>query len=122
MEPMSEQAGPSIAAIQVRQAALARQHGAAAATDRLLVEALDSAHAVLRESVRRLDTIATEIDRTALSQAEAVDNPMRAREFQKFLIAKQREIAAVVAEAYELGRRKSAVLQSLREKYLGRND
>lgn len=119
---MSEQAGPSIAAIQVRQAALARQHGAAAATDRLLVEALDSAHAVLRESVRRLDTIATEIDRTALSQAEAVDNPMRAREFQKFLIAKQREIAAVVAEAYELGRRKSAVLQSLREKYLGRND
>ncbi len=54
----------------------------------------------------------------ASGQADpAVDTPMGAREFQKFLVAKQREIAAVVAHAHELDRAKSAVLQSLRAQY-----
>ena len=84
----------------------------------MLAEALASAHAVMRESVSRLDAIAAEIDRVVSGQADpAVDTPMGAREFQKFLVAKQREIAAVVAHAHELDRAKSAVLQSLRAHY-----
>ena len=47
------------------------------------------------------------------------DTPMGAREFQKFLIAKQREIAAVVSTARELGDAKKAVLETLREHYTG---
>jgi predicted component of type VI protein secretion system len=115
---MSEQAGSSVAAIQARQAVLARQHDAIAEADRMLAEALASAHAAMRESVRRLDAIAAEIDSAVPDQAElAVDTPMGAREFQKFLVAKQREIAAIVAEAHELDRAKSAVLERLRAEY-----
>jgi len=115
---MSDQAGSSVAAIQARQEILARQHGALAEADRVLTEALADAHAAMRESVRRLDAIAAEIDRAAAGHAElALDTSLGAREFQRFLLAKQREIAAVVTEARKLGQAKSAVLQSLRSQY-----
>jgi hypothetical protein len=115
---MPEQARPSVAAIQARQSALANQHGTAADADRVLAETLASAHAATRESLRRLNAIAEEIDRAAQAQADlAVDTPMGAREFQRFLVAKQREIAAVVADAHELDRAKKAVLDSLRARY-----
>jgi hypothetical protein len=117
---MSEQAGPSLDAIQARQSAMANQHGSVADADRVLAEVVASAHAAIRESIRRLDAIADEIDRAAPNQANlAVDTPMGARDFQKFLIAKQREIAAVVADAHELNRAKVAVLEGLREQYAG---
>ena len=116
---MSEQAGPSLEAIQARQAAMASQQGSIADADRVLAEVVASAHVAIRESIRRLDAIADEIDRAAApGQASlAVDTPLGAREFQKFLIAKQREIAAVVSDAHELDRAKAAVLESLREQY-----
>jgi Domain of unknown function (DUF4226) len=115
---MSEQEGSALAAIQARQAAMATLHGTVADADRVLAEAIADAHAVMRASVSRLDAIAAEIDRVASGQADpAVDTPMGAREFQKFLVAKQREIAAVVAHAHELDRTKSAVLQGLRAQY-----
>jgi len=115
---MSEKSGPSVAAIQARQAALANQHGTVADADRVLAEVLASAHAAIRESVRRLDAIAAEIERAAPGQDHlAVDTPMGAREFQKFLVAKQREIAAIVADAHELDRAKTAVLEGLRAQY-----
>jgi predicted component of type VI protein secretion system len=115
---MSEQAGPSVAALQARQSALASQHSTAADADRVLAEVLASAHAAIHESVRRLDAIAAEIDRAVSEQADlAVDTPMGAREFQTFLVAKQREIAEVVAHARELDRAKKAVLESLRAQY-----
>ena|ERR1700677_4575112 len=111
---------PSLAAIRARQSALASQHGSVADADQVLSEIVASAHAAIRESIRRLDAIADEIDRAAPNHAAlAADTPMGAREFQKFLIAKQREIAAVVTAAHELNRAKAAVLQSLREQYAG---
>ncbi len=115
---MAEQEHSSLAAIQARQAAMATLHGAVADADRVLADALAEAHTVMRDSVSRLDAIAAEIDRVASGHADpAIDTPMGAREFQKFLLAKQREIAAVVARAHELDRAKSAVLQSLRAQY-----
>jgi hypothetical protein len=120
---MSEQEGSSLAAIQARQGAMASLRGTVADADRVLAEALADAHAVMRDSVSRLDAIAAEIDRVASGRADpAVDTPMGAREFQKFLVAKQREIAAVVGHAHELDRAKSAVLQSLRAQYTLRSD
>lgn len=117
---MSEQAGSSVAVIQERQALLARQHDAVAEADRELADVLASAHAAMRESVRRLDAIAAELDRAVPDQDQlAVDTPMGAREFQTFLVAKQREIVAVVAAAHELDRAKSAVLKRLRAQYTG---
>jgi hypothetical protein len=115
---MPEQPGPSLEAVEARRSALATQHGAASEADRVLTEVLNSAHQAARESVRRLDAIAEQIDHATLSQADlALDTPMGAREFQKFLMAKQHEIATVVADAREFGRAKSAVLQSLRAQY-----
>lgn len=117
---MSEQAGPSVAAIQQRQSALADQHATLADADRMLAEVLASAHAAMRESVRRLDAIAESIEQAVVHQSDlALDTPLGAREFQQFLSAKQREIAAVVANAQEFGRTKAAVLQGLQEQYGG---
>jgi hypothetical protein len=117
-EPMPEQAGPSLGAIQARQSALAGQHGTTADADRVLAEVLASAHAATRESVRRLDAIAEEIDRAGLQRGDlAADTPMGARELHRFLVDKQREIARVVSDARELGRAKRAVLERLRAQY-----
>lgn len=115
---MSEQTGPSVPAIQARQSAMATRHDSVAEADRALMEVLASAHAATRESIRRLDAIADEIERAVPQHRSlALDTPMGAREFQKFLVAKQREITAVVADARELDRAKTAVLQSLRGEY-----
>lgn len=84
----------------------------------MLNEVLTSAHEAARESVRRLNSIAEQIDQATVNQADlALDTPMGAREFQKFLMAKQREIASVVTEAREFGQAKRAALQSLRAQY-----
>lgn len=115
---MPEQPGPSLEAVEARQSALASQHGIASEADRVLNEVLTSAHDAAGASVRRLDSIAEQIDHATVNQGDlALDTPMGAREFRKFLMAKQREIASVVAEAREFGQAKAAVLQSLRAQY-----
>jgi type II secretory pathway predicted ATPase ExeA len=117
---MAEQAGRSIDAIGESQAALSRQHSAAADADHALAEALASAHAATVEGVRRLDAIAAEIDRALADQtAIGLDTSVGAREFQRFLIAKQREILAVVSEAHELNIAKKAMLEKLTAHYTG---
>ena len=117
---MPEQVGRSIGAIGQRQATLSTRHSAAADADRALADALAEAHAANAEAVRRLDGIAAEIDDAVANQAAlALDTAMGAREFQKFLIDKQREISAVVSNAREIGEAKKAVLDTLREHYTG---
>jgi hypothetical protein len=119
-QAMAEQDGLSIGAIGEKQAALSKQHVAAAEADRALAEALASAHAATLEGVRRLDAIAAEIDSAVKNQAAlGLDTAMGAREFQKFLIAKQREILAVVVHAHELDGAKAASLAELRQHYTG---
>ncbi|BBX75650.1 DUF4226 domain-containing protein [Mycobacterium shinjukuense] len=108
----------SEAATAARQALLARQQGTVADADRVLAEVLAGAHAAMRDSVRRLDAIAAEIDRAVADQDQlAADTPMGAREFHRFLVAKQREIAAIVADAREFAHANSGVLERLRTRY-----
>lgn len=115
---MAEQPGPSLEAVEARRSTLANQHGAASEADRALADVLTIAHATAHESLRRLDAIAEQIDHAVGQQAAlAVDTPLGAREFQKFLLDKQREIAAVVTGAREFDRAKRAVLESLRAQY-----
>jgi hypothetical protein len=115
---MAEQTGRSIGAITEGQVALSRQHGAAADADRALTEALASAHAATVAGVRRLDAIAAEIDRAVANQtAIGLDTAVGAREFQRFLVAKQREIVAVVSDARELADAKKKVLEKLAAQY-----
>jgi hypothetical protein len=115
---MTEQGGLSISAIEDQQTALSAQHAAAAEADRVLKDALASAHAATVEGIRRLDAIAAEIDSAVTNQAAfGIDTAVGAREFQRFLVAKQREILAVVSEAQELDSAKKAVLDGLGEHY-----
>ncbi len=115
---MSQQAGDSVIVIQARQATLVSQHGSVTEADRVLADLLAGAHAAVRESISRLDAIGAEIDRAVPDRPDrGVDTPLGAREFQRFLVAKQQEITAVVARARELDRAKAAVLQSLRTQY-----
>lgn len=108
----------SVAAARARQSALSSQHGAAAEADRILAQVLAGAHASARESVRRLDAIAEQIDHATQHQAHlAIDTPLGAREFQRFLTDRQREIVAIVADARELDRSNRAVLENLRAQY-----
>jgi hypothetical protein len=115
---MPEQDGLSIGAIGQRETALSKRHTASADADRVLAEALASAHAATVEGVRRLDAIAAEIDAAVSNRAAfSIDTAVGAREFQRFLVVKQREIMAVVSEARELDGAKKAVLDSLGEHY-----
>jgi Domain of unknown function (DUF4226) len=117
-QAMAEQAGQSIGAIGEAQAALSRQHAAAADADRVLADALASAHAATVDGIRRLDAIAADIDLAVANQSGiGLDTAMGAREFQKFLIAKQREILAVVSDAHELDAAKKAMLEKLTAHY-----
>ncbi len=115
---MAEQAGSSVEAIRAEQAALLSRHGELADADHALAAALAGAHAAAVEAVSRLDAIAAEIETAVHNQvALEIDTPMGAREFHKFLIAKQREIIAIVSDARELDRVKKAALESLRTQY-----
>ena len=117
---MAEQAGLSIDAIREKQAALSRQHAGAAEADRALAAALADVHAAAVDGVRRLDAIAAEIDHAVENQAAlGLDTALGAREFQKFLLAKHREILAVVSDAHELDGAKKVVLEKLRQHYTG---
>jgi hypothetical protein len=117
-QPMVEQGGLSIAAIGDQQTALSTRHTAAADADRALVEALAGAHAATVEGIRRLDAIGAEIDSAVTNQAAfSIDTAVGSREFQRFLVAKQREISAVVSEALELNGAQKAVLDSLGKHY-----
>lgn len=115
---MTEQPEPSVSAMQTRQAALAAQYATVTDADRTLVDALVTAHAATVEGTARLDAIAAEIGQAVQNQATlALDTPAGAREFQRFLIAKQREIIAIVAHAHELDAAKKAAVKALPAQY-----
>lgn len=111
-------AGGAIEAIARQQAALSARHAASTDADRALVDALASAHAATVESIRRLDAIAAEIERAVQNQASlALDTAIGAREFQRFLIAKQHEITAVVSQARDVDTAARAALDTLHGNY-----
>ncbi|KAA8966473.1 DUF4226 domain-containing protein [Mycobacterium sp.] len=115
---MAEQASSSVAAVRARQAALLHRHGELTDADHAVVAALRHAYAATVEGVNRLDAISAEIEAAVQNQAAlAVDTPMGARAFHKFLLAKQREIISIVTAARELDHANKAALESLRGRY-----
>lgn len=115
---MPAQSGPSAAALSARRAALSARHSSASSADRVLADALREAHAAAAAARQRLDAIADEIERCVANQAElAVDSALGAREIQRFLIAKHRELIGIVTEARRDAAAKRALLDSLRDRY-----
>jgi phage-related tail protein len=105
-------------ALQAGLSGLAQRQTALAEADRRLTDTVASAHTVAIRALNRLDRIEAEIE-SAVSTHRTVasDAPAGARELQRFLIAKQREIIAVVTEATEQAATKTAVLQELIDAY-----
>ncbi len=115
---MAEQSGRSAADLRARLSALSERQGAVAEADRRLAAALAAAYASTLGALERLDRIEAEIESAvAAPRAFASDTTAGARELQRFLIAKQREIVEVIAEAAEQSELKAASVQQLTQMY-----
>ncbi|HEX7322097.1 MAG TPA: DUF4226 domain-containing protein [Mycobacterium sp.] len=118
---MAEQPGsppPLGDARQARQAELAAWGESTADADAVLTPTLRAAYAATVAARERIDAIAGEIDDCAADPAAfAVDTPLGARELQRFLIGKHRELIDVVAGAQHDDAVKRILLESLRPQY-----
>ena len=115
---MPDQAGVSASAAAMTQDALSARLGAAAEADRVLATTLADAHQVSVEALRRLDAIEAEIE-SAVAQQDllALDTPQGARQFHRFLLAKQRDISDVVTGVHGAASAKVTELQALSGQY-----
>ncbi len=109
------QRGNSAAALEAARRALAARDADLADADRALAAAVADAHAIAVESIGRLDAIKAEVE-TAVSD-QPKDTAAGAREFGRNLVAKNRDIAAVITEAVASAQAKTVVLKELQERY-----
>lgn len=94
---MAEEADPTASAAEVTRAALAARYEAVVAADQVLAAAVTDAHNLAVEALGRLDAIGVEIENAVTQQhLLALDTSAGAREFQRFLLDKHRDIIAVV--------------------------
>lgn len=117
---MAAQAGPPGPAIpesvEAGRAMLADRLVATAGADRVLGDIVQGACAAVAAVHRRLDAIETEIA-AWLQSAAPLDTAPGAREFQRFLLATQRELTAIITESRHDAAARGAALQAVRERY-----
>lgn len=92
------QRGETVSAIQKAEDDLAQQNSATAQLDLHVVAAILNAHATAEEGSARLRALQDEIEDAVQTRTD-LDTAAGAREFQRFLIGKMRQIAAVVESA-----------------------
>ena len=109
------QHGHSAAALEAARRALAARDADLAGADRVLAEAVADVHAIAVESIGRIDAINAEIDVAVSDQPKG--SAAGAHEFGRQLVAKNRDITAVVTEAVEVAQAKTLVLKELQERY-----
>lgn len=119
---MAAQAGPPDpvipAAVQAGRVRLAGRLAAAADADRVLADAAQGAYAAAVAVHRRLDAIETELDGW-LQSRPLIQTVPGAREFQRFLLATQRELGEIVAQARHDDAARCAALQAVQDRYQG---
>lgn len=111
---MSQQ-GHSAAALEAARRALAARDADLADADRVLAAAVADAHAIAVDSIGRIDAIKADIDAAVTDQPKG--SAAGAHEFGRQLIAKNRDIAAVVTEAAAAVEAKTVALKELQERY-----
>jgi hypothetical protein len=115
---MSDDPGTQVSAIVARQGELSDRHQNLVAADEALSSAVTGAHAVAVESRRRLDEIDAQIENAvAQQQSWSLDTAAGAREFQLFLLARHREITAVVTDAVAAAEARVREVQELVDRY-----
>jgi hypothetical protein len=113
---MVEQSGQWAAALEGRQAELADRYAEVASADRSLADAVAVAHSTALAALAALARIESEIE-SAVAAHVPEDGPVAARQLQRFLIDKQREIASVVADTRDRASAKAAAMQRLMDVY-----
>lgn len=115
---MPEELGAHADAARAREDALAGRLQRSVQTDRAFLTTVRGAAQVAVQGRRRLDSIEAEI-RAALAQhrALAVDTPAGARQFQRFLSAKTRDIHQVIAETVADGQARARAVRTLNGGY-----
>jgi len=109
------QHGDSPDALESVRRTLAARAADLADADLALAEAVAGAHAMAVESIGRIDAIGAELDAAA---AEAPGgSPSAAHELSRTLVAKNRDIAAIVSEAKAAAQAKAAALKELTDRY-----
>jgi Domain of unknown function (DUF4226) len=103
------QQGAAAEAIATAEAALAHQNSANAQLDLQVISAILNAHAKSVEGSAALNTLKQDTE-TAVRTRSDLDTPAGARDFQRFLIGKLRDIRAVVAGASLDDTSKSALM------------
>ncbi len=108
--------GQAAEAIRDAESALAHQNSTAAQVDLQVVTAVLNAHAANAAGAAGLDRLQREIEAAVLSRTD-LDTPAGAREFQRFLIGKLREIRTVVDTAGLDATSKAALAAALASLY-----
>ena len=104
-------------ALNAVRAALAARDGELAAADDELAVLLRSAQQDGVDSVRRIDAVRSAID--AAVAGRNIDGAASARELGAFLVERNREISAILADAQAAIDAKVVALQQLSERYRG---
>jgi hypothetical protein len=104
------QRGAGITAIQKAESDLAQQNSATAQVDLLVITAILNAHTTTEHGNAELRRLQSEIEESVRVRTD-LDTPAGARDFQRYLIGKLREIGSVVQSA-SLDDRSKAVLAS----------
>lgn len=106
--------GASAEALSAARTALAARDDDITRADRALTDLVRGAHRVAVESMRRIDAIRTDIDSAV---ARGPGGSAAARELGFFLVAKNREVIAIITEARADAAAKTVALQDLSERY-----
>ncbi len=107
--PGEPQQGAAAEAIATAEAALAHQNSANAQLDLQVISAILNAHASTVEGSEALKKLQQETEAAVRTRSD-LDTPAGARDFQRFLIGKLRDIRAVVANASLDDTSKSALM------------
>jgi hypothetical protein len=107
--PLDRQEGAAAEAIADAEAALAHQNSASSQLDLQVVSAIMNAHLKTVEGREALTTLQRETEAAVHTRSD-LDTPAGARDFQRFLIGKLRDIRSVVANASLDDTSKSALM------------
>lgn len=109
------QAGDADDALEAARRLLAARDAELGDADRMLTETVAAAHRIAVDAIGRIDAIESDVEATATDQSR--DTAAGAREVGRNLVAKNREIAAVVSDTRDAVAAKTVALKAIAEQY-----
>ena len=110
---MPEELGTHAVAARAREDALARRLQRSVQADRAFLTTVQGAAQVAAQGRKRLDGIEAELRQALTQQRVLLDSPSGARQFQRFLTAKTRDIHQVIADTVADSRAREQTVRAL---------